>query len=421
MVSERIDEHFSERELVDADRGLTDLAIKSLSLVNDERMKNASGDREDDNGNVDDGRDEDDEEDVDDDYKEDFKDDYDDEEDVDDDYEDYEDDRYYSEEEEKEFSDERLDFKEDKMVLQEIQLPEYILERYSFIKDLPLGIAVMGGTARSIAREIITGEREPIRDIDLVNILRPDGTSLNDYATINVLSLKYMPDDYQFGHGIQSETMKHYFDSRDFTINQCLIYDGKLIVSNFAYNDFEENIIRPTYYEHRFSRYKLGSRMFLKALLMRSVISRISSSIPTLEDVKCPNSVYPFDIALFLNKAMSRGAGTARTFAGDLAEWDLIPDEYAGKPMKLAKYLLGEVYDFEFRPSTDERFVDIQECDDMGGYFLPSSMLKYHGGDPVIRDALSEYEDDEALIAVDGERMDGRYTESDYDAINRAF
>lgn len=161
--------------------------------------------------------------------------------------------------------------------------------------------------------------------------------------------------------------------------------------------------------------------MFLKALLMRSVISRISSSIPTLEDVKCPNSVYPFDIALFLNKAMSCGAGAARTFAGDLAEWDLIPDEYAGKPMKLAKYLLGEVYDFEFRPSTGERFVDIQECDDMGGYFLPSSMLKYHGGDPVIRDALSEYEDDEALVAVDGERMDGRYTKSDYDAINRAF
>ena len=78
----------------------------------------------------------------------------------------------------------------------------------------------MGGVARSIAREIITGEREPVRDINLVNIIDENGSSEVDSATLDDLSQKYMPDDYAFGYGIGDETLDHYFKTRDFTINK---------------------------------------------------------------------------------------------------------------------------------------------------------------------------------------------------------
>ena len=331
------------------------------------------------------------------------------------------DDDYYSEYEEQHYGEERADFDEEKLTLQEIPLPAEILECYSFLSELPHGVAVMGGVARSIAREIITGEREPIRDIDLVNIVDEGGNSEVDYDTLDALSRKFMPDDYAFGHGIENDTLDHYFKTRDFTINQSLIKDGKLIISDFAYNDFQENIIRPTYFEHPYDGDDMSSRLFLKALMMRSVLSQISGSIPLIEDMECPEYIGPFDTALFLNKAMGRGAKTARVFTADLADWSIISEDYAGRPVALAKALLEDVYAFEFRPSTDERFRDIQECEDMGGFFIPPSMLRYHASDPTIRRAIAEYDDGlDEPIDRGGERVSGYYTQAEYDDINRS-
>lgn len=348
--------------------------------------------------------------------------DYEEENDYDDDYGEEDDhDDYYSEYEEQHYGEERADFDEEKLTLQEIPLPAEILERYSFLSELPHGVAVMGGVARSIARETITGEREPIRDIDLVNIVDEEGNSEVDYDALDALSRKFMPDDYAFGHGIENDTLDHYFKTRDFTINQSLIKDGKLIISDFAYNDFQENIIRPTYFEHPYDGDDMSSRLFLKALMMRSVLSQISDSIPLIEDMERPEYIGSFDTALFLNKAMSRGAETARAFTADLADWGIISEDYAGRPVALAKALLEDVYSFEFRPSTDERFRDIQECEDMGGFFIPPSMLRYHASDPAIRRAIAEYEDGlEEPIDSGEERISGHYTQAEYDDINRS-
>ena len=343
----------------------------------------------------------------------------------DDDYygeENYDDGEYYEEDDyDDDYGEERADFDEEKLTLQETPLPAEILERYSFLSELPHGVAVIGGVARSIAREIITSEREPIRDIDLINITDEEGNSEVDYDTLNELSRNFMPDDYTFGHGIGDDTLDHYFRTRDFTVNQSLIKDGKLIVSNFAYNDFQENIIRPTYFEHPYDGDDIGSRLFLKALMMRSVFSQISDSIPLIEDMERPGYIGSFDIALFLNKAMSRGARTARIFTEDLADWDIISEEYAGRPVALAKALLEDVHTFEFRPSTDERFKDIQECEDMDGFFIPPAMSHYHASNPVIRRAIAEYEDDlDEPISSGKERASGYYTQAEYDEINRS-
>ncbi len=319
------------------------------------------------------------------------------------------------------YGEERADFDEEKLTLQEIPLPAEILERYSFLSELPHGVAVMGGVARSIAREIITGEREPIRDIDLINITDEEGNSEVDYDSLDELSRKFMPDDYTFDHGVGNDTLDHYFRTRDFTVNQSLIKDSKLIVSNFAYNDFQENIIRPTYFEHPYDGDDISSRLFLKALMMRSVFSQISDSIPLIENMEQPEYIGSFDIALFLNKAMSRGARTARIFTEDLADWDIISEEYAGRPVALAEALLEDVHTFEFRPSTDERFKDIQECEDMDGFFIPPAMSHYHASNPVIRRAIAEYEDglDEPIDSGE-ERASGYYTQAEYDEIKRS-
>ena len=336
--------------------------------------------------------------------------------------ENYDDGEYYEEDDyDDDYGEERADFDEEKLTLQEIPLPAEILDRYSFLSELPHGVAVMGGVARSIAREIITGEREPIRDIDLINITDEEGNSEVDYDTLDELSRKFMPDDYAFNHGIENDTLDHYFRTRDFTVNQSLIKDGKLIVSNFAYNDFQENIIRPTYFEHPYEGNDISSRLFLKALMMRSVFSQISDSIPLIEDMERPGYIGSFDIALFLNKAMSRGARTARIFTEDLADWDIISEEYAGRPVALAKALLEDVHTFEFRPSTDERFKDIQECEDMDGFFIPPAMSHYHASNPVIRRAIAEYEDDlDEPISSGKEQASGYYTQAEYDEINRS-
>ena len=349
-----------------------------------------------------------------------------DDDDYDDDQDDYDDDDYdddYDDDQDEEihFGKERSDFYEDKISLQEIPIPKYILERYSFIKELPSGIAVMGGVARSIAREIITGEREPIRDIDLVNIWESYGKTKVDGAKLDALSRKYMPDDYAYGHGIQSCTLSGYFRSRDFTINQCIVIDDKLIVSNFAYNDFEENIIRPTYYNHLYDGDEMNSQSFLKAIMMRGVLSQISESIPLIEieDEGRPYDIGYFDIALYLNKAMSRGAETACIFTKDLYEWDIIPEKYVDRPIALAKMLVKNVYSFKFRPATDKRFMDIQEHRDVSGYFIPQSMKRYYSSDPEIRRAMAEYEDDSDNFSTDNmERYSGYYTEAEYDSIN---
>ena len=343
--------------------------------------------------------------------------------DYDDDYDDYDDDddynSYYN------GDNERLEVKEDELKIREIPLPENILKRYDFIEKLPSGIAIMGGVARSVAREILTGEKEPIRDIDLVEITDNEDESTVDPELLNELAQTYMPDDYAFGHGIGLDTLEDYFSTRDFTINECLIKDGKLLVSELAENDFKENIIRPTYYEAPYDGDKLSGRLFLKAILMQTVISQISESIPLLEDVHV-NFQYigDFDTAVFLNKAMSRGVETAVKFTENLAEWGVVYPEFAGRPMALAKDLLTNVYNFKFRPSTDERFLEPEEGRDMSGFFVPKAMQEYHSSDPAIARAIDEYDsgpdysNDDNDGDNNGDPVSGYYTQKDYDEIN---
>ena len=284
----------------------------------------------------------------------------------------------------------------------------------------------MGGMARSIAREVITGDVEPVRDIDLVNIVDEEGKSLVDNDKLDELAREYMPDDYAFGYGIKSEELTDYFETRDFTINQCLIRDGKLLVTRQAYDDFQENIIRPTEYELPDRKSRLSSRLFMKALMMRTALETVTSSIPTMEDVRVYlDEIRPFDVALTLNKMMSRGVEMAHDFVDELVDWDILPEEYKGRPMHAARFLLDYVYRFEFRSTETDGALD-ENGFERSGQFSEDALNRYYSRNPEINNIVDEYDGlmpsdfvDDSSYDEDDERIAGRYTLGDYRWMNR--
>lgn len=301
----------------------------------------------------------------------------------------------------------RTEFAEEARRYEVFSLPTEITERYKFLTELPENVAVMGGMARSIAREVITGDREPIRDIDLVNILDSNQESLHDREELDRLAQKYMPDDYAFGHGIESDTLESYFRTRDFTVNEALVVNNTLIVSNFAYNDLQENIIRPTYYEMMYSGVRASSRLALRALMMQTVLSECTSSYPTIEDMRIDGDYLgSFDTAVQLNKAMSRGAETARQFTNLLAEYGAIPAELGGQPKATAKYYLKyRVQNFTFRANNDPRIDD---------RVVEPETIDYHATDKKVQEELDAYKSDRRA-----EKYEGHYTQADFDEINK--
>lgn len=245
----------------------------------------------------------------------------------------------------------------------------------------------MGGMARSIAREMVAGDKEPIRDIDLICI-ENNNEPMPDPEVLDELSREFMPDDYAFGHGIQTEELEHYFDSRDFTVNECLILNGALVMSNYAYNDLQENIIRPTYYEVPRDDWNASGRSALRAMTMQAALLESAESYPTIEDLNInSNYIRSFDVAVQLNKAMRRGAEVACNFTNLLADYAAIPAEFGGKPKATARYLMEyRVYNFEFRESSDERVIEFGP--EKNKFYNPGrASEEYHISDPVIKNS----------------------------------
>lgn len=311
-------------------------------------------------------------------------------------------------------SDEREEYSRKYREFEIFPLPQEIMKSYEFIKDLPRDVGVMGGMARSIARKIIAGEDEPIRDIDLVYIKNDE--SEPDWETLDELSQKYMPDDYAYGHGMQTDELENYFDSRDLTVNECLILNGALVVSNFAYNDLQENIIRPTYYEMRDRSQSSTGRNTMRALAMQATLTESTKSYPTLEDFNVnPFYIPSFEMAVQLNKTMSRGAEVACNFTNLLADYNMIPAELAGQPKAVARYLLEyKVENFYFRANDDEKLR--VKVDGEGDKFQQpgAASAEYHISDPAIKEAIGEYDDD-----LTTERYSGHYTQEEFEEINR--
>lgn len=339
--------------------------------------------------------------------------------------------------------DERIEFRDSYKRINQVPLTPEIYERFPFLHELPQGVAVMGGVARSITRQFLTGDIEPIRDIDLVRIDDREGDQSVSPEELDRLSQKFMPEDYAFGHGIQSESFEHYFRTRDFTVNESLVLNNQLYFTESARNDFLENIIRPTYKELPNYQDELSSRLFLKALMMQSVIAEFTDSIPTLEDINYVDRIRTFDIALMLNKCISRGAEVAQSFTANLVDWDVISEDFLGRPLAAARDLRQYLYNFNYYPSaykpnqdsssnekSDQEIKEYLKSINFKEFDLPDSMSRFHTSDPSIRLAIKEYEEgstDQIRLPIDKvpidpddypERFHGQYEDYDFDFIN---
>lgn len=315
--------------------------------------------------------------------------------------------------------EERLEELEREKQFEVLTIPQEILEEYKLPEDLPAGVAVMGGTARSLARRVVTGDKEPVRDLDLIYIeelSEPDNPASQE--TLSEISEKYMPDDFAYGHGIKHENLEHYFASRDFTMNQCLVVGDKLLMTRAAYDDFQENIIRPSYDRKPREYSPLSDSDFMRGLLFLTVLRDCTSSYPMAEDLMSgrydeydePFGVGEFQIALALNKAMSRGVRTAMHFTETLADYDLIDEKYIDEPLRLARAITdSRNVRFRFRPVDTE----IEDGDDGDEDFDTRATSPMKGG---VRKTLREYESRGRKRWT--EPLSGKYTKADYDKVN---
>lgn len=339
-------------------------------------------------------------------------------EDWEDEDEDEDEDENYEDEYDYDEGEERQEILERENQFEVLTIPEEILEEYNLPQDLPSGVAIMGGTARSLARRLVTGDKEPVRDLDLVYVpeFEDEAHPVAD-EELDKIAERYMPDDFAYGHGINRENLKDYFGSRDFTINQCLVVNNKLMMTRAAYDDFQENIIRTSYYEQPRDGSYVKDRIFMKALLLQAALREYTSSYPLIEDVIKGRydvngemrQVNDFDAALVLNKAMSRGVRTAMYLTEVMADFDIINERYIDQPLLLAKDIIrnGQLQ-FEFRPvdgSIDET------NDELGDEPSVASPMTQE-----VRRSLREYYQEPSRYWV--EPLSGKYTNADYAKVN---
>lgn len=219
------------------------------------------------------------------------------------------------------------------------------------LPQLPEGYAFTGGAARSIALRQLFGESLPIRDIDITAFkeLNPD-ISVSGY-----LSEIYMPDDTSRGHPIGQESLAEYFKTRDFTINEVTVVNGKIIISKQAKLDLEEKTVRVTNYEKTLfpDEHTAGPKITVKAYLMQSVLeSTFGASALVYEDLY-DGDISEFYLALGLNKALQLGPAVTKKFLGHLCEARLITADQAKNPFRLA-VSLARIAMFEFSDSQGE-------------------------------------------------------------------
>ena len=322
--------------------------------------------------------------------------------------------------------DERTEELEREKQFEVLTIPREISREYDLPK-LPEGVAIMGGTARSVARQVVAGDMEPVRDLDLVYIpeLGDDDTKLSS-AELDDLSKEYMPDDYMYGRGIQTEELENYFLTRDFTMNQCLIYQDKLMLTRAAYDDLQENIIRPSYDTQPNAETPISERLFLKALMMKAILATAGVSA-TLEEfgmgqideemaervregedlrLGAPN------IAPALNRAMSQGAEVTQEFVKALVESGVVPDYYQGRPLLLAHRIKDKCDDFTYQPDDDWKNEEIYDSLDETIMELPDRRRTYSSA---MREAMQEYE---SYFQIK-ERETGEYSPEEYEWVNR--
>lgn len=226
-----------------------------------------------------------------------------------------------------------------------------VIEIETTIKDneLPEGYGYKGGYARHKLREVLRLPSIPPRDIDLIRLSPKEFRDGLD----KILAEKFMAQDFELGDGVEVTTDAAYMSTRDFTINEVYVENNTIFATEQCIRDTLRNIIKVTDFERQTfqSTGKLGPKMKAKALRLHTEqLYKIGvSTIPENDESEIKGSfINPFWIAVQLDRSFERGESVADKFTSLLKQYEVIPQNISSG-LELGDYLLGELYDFNFR------------------------------------------------------------------------
>lgn len=222
------------------------------------------------------------------------------------------------------------------------------------IPRLPDGYGFKGGAARLALASLLgknVKNRMP-RDFDIFRIgTAPDSRD-------RALAAKYMPEDLKHGHGIELvPDLDAYFATRDLTINQIAYCNGAVVCTFSAMEDFLNGVLMPTSHVTDAEGYPQGKiTMKMVRMVAEGTLEGTQLSIGC---TPFNPKVTPFDIALHLQRALSRGTRAAqyyvqecirlgflcetdpRTELGDVIEYVKKKGKMQGAPPKKSKAAPG--------------------------------------------------------------------------------
>ena len=230
--------------------------------------------------------------------------------------------------------------------------------------------AYKGGAARNILeKELGFKNVAPARDIDLAKIVQNDNVEKD-----RRIAEKYSPEDLRNGHGVEN-LEEDYFETRDFTINELLVSNNKIILTKDCLLDTVRGVIRFTDYEKRdliynneaegdddlyfggsknnnkstyLDKYKEESsnnkrRFFVNDKLMAKALRLFVNQLNRRNAQLADQEVYQyldinnFHIALHLCRALEQGHETAIAYIEKLIELGQLSNKDSKNPEKVLR------------------------------------------------------------------------------------
>ncbi|NTU66970.1 MAG: hypothetical protein HGB08_03540 [Candidatus Moranbacteria bacterium] len=223
--------------------------------------------------------------------------------------------------------------------------------------------AYKGGVARAILlKELGIDKDAEARDIDIAKVVNEEQDERDES-----IAKKYSEEDFLNGHGIE-KLEQEYFETRDFTMNEVLVYDGRIYLTKQCLLDTVRRIIRFADFEKKELRYPPHGNedgFFVKDKLMAKALRFVADEISRgrkmeIADVEAYEylDINDFHIALHLDRALGQGYQVAVEYVQLLKDSEQLPG-YEGSPEDILRELVNNIKkdgSFVFRFAPDRIF-----------------------------------------------------------------
>lgn len=246
--------------------------------------------------------------------------------------------------------------------------------RNSYLETLPDGYGYIGGAARSeLLRELELDTESTPRDKDIVRIVSEDVLGIDDR-----LGQEFSAEDYTHGHGVQ-ELRENYFKTRDFTINELLVYKNFIYLTKSCLLDTIRGILRFTKYELINKEQKeneeeenrvRNDKVLAKAIRLASeaLVRGRKLEIENKETFRI-QTIQLFHIALHLDRAFERGVKIADEYVRQLVAIGQLPEDIkdSSQALDYLIHTMDESFAFQYAKlstlETDEQISQEETLD----------------------------------------------------------